>query len=45
VPRLIQFKNVLKDSQNKPITGVVPLTFAIYAGRKTTRRYGRKGRT
>jgi hypothetical protein len=32
VPRLIQFNNVLKDSQNKPITGTVPVIFAIYAG-------------
>jgi hypothetical protein len=31
VPRLIQFTNVLKDGQNKPVTSVVPVTFAIYA--------------
>jgi hypothetical protein len=31
VPRLIQFNNVLKDGQNKPLSGVVPVTFAIYA--------------
>jgi hypothetical protein len=31
VPRLIQFNNVLKDSQNKPLSGILPVTFAIYA--------------
>ena len=30
VPRLIQFSGVLKDKQNKPLTGVQGVTFALY---------------
>jgi hypothetical protein len=37
VPRLIQFNNVLKDGQNKPLSGVVPVTFAIYARQEDNR--------
>ncbi len=34
VPRLIQFSGVLRDSQKKPLTGSVLVTFSIYAGQE-----------
>jgi hypothetical protein len=34
VPRLIQFSGVLKDNQNKPLSGTVTVTFSIYAGQQ-----------